>query len=222
MTKSLRCPSCAAPLEVEDLYSAFDKCEFCGAGILLSPENYQSNEISFGADDFLLGQARKLKQIKQIAFSGNKIEAIKIYRGTFGTGLKEAKDAVDNIIEGKPVVFTKGQIFSAGNTPVKIGETIEKTLKFAEIQHALRRGNKINAIKIYRETFGVGLKEAKDAVDKMECGSPATSQNFGQFNNSFNKKAHISPASLLAIILSSIVLIILITSVVYVMIRDTR
>jgi ribosomal protein L7/L12 len=32
---------------------------------------------------------------------------------------------------------------------------------------ALRRGSKIQAIKLYRQTTGVGLKEAKDAVDAM-------------------------------------------------------
>jgi ribosomal protein L7/L12 len=37
-----------------------------------------------------------------------------------------------------------------------------------QIQDALRRGNKIEAIKIYRELTGVGLAEAKDAVEKAE------------------------------------------------------
>jgi hypothetical protein len=36
------------------------------------------------------------------------------------------------------------------------------------IQDALRRGNKIEAIKIYRELTGVGLAEAKDAIDRAE------------------------------------------------------
>jgi ribosomal protein L7/L12 len=35
---------------------------------------------------------------------------------------------------------------------------------------ALRRGKKIQAIKIYREATGVGLKQAKDAVDAMVRG----------------------------------------------------
>jgi len=35
-----------------------------------------------------------------------------------------------------------------------------------EIQAALRSGNKIEAIKIYRELTGVGLAEAKDAIEK--------------------------------------------------------
>lgn len=32
----------------------------------------------------------------------------------------------------------------------------------------IRQGNKIQAIKIYREVTGVGLAEAKDAVDQIE------------------------------------------------------
>jgi ribosomal protein L7/L12 len=36
------------------------------------------------------------------------------------------------------------------------------------ITAALLAGNKILAIKLYRETFNVGLKEAKDAIDAME------------------------------------------------------
>src|SRR5919197_80456 len=36
------------------------------------------------------------------------------------------------------------------------------------IDALLRRGRKIEAIKVYRELTGVGLKEAKDAVDQMD------------------------------------------------------
>jgi ribosomal protein L7/L12 len=37
-----------------------------------------------------------------------------------------------------------------------------------QMQEALRRGNKIEAIKIYRELTGVGLAEAKQAVERFE------------------------------------------------------
>jgi len=37
-----------------------------------------------------------------------------------------------------------------------------------QIQEALRRGNKIEAIKIYRELTGVGLAEAKQVIDRAE------------------------------------------------------
>jgi ribosomal protein L7/L12 len=37
-----------------------------------------------------------------------------------------------------------------------------------QIQAALREGNKIAAIKIYREMTGVGLAEAKQAIERAE------------------------------------------------------
>ena len=37
-----------------------------------------------------------------------------------------------------------------------------------QVQEALRRGNKIEAIKIYRELTGTGLAEAKQAIDRGE------------------------------------------------------
>jgi len=37
-----------------------------------------------------------------------------------------------------------------------------------QIREALRRGNKIEAIKLYREMTGVGLAEAKQAIDRAE------------------------------------------------------
>ena len=43
-------------------------------------------------------------------------------------------------------------------------------LRSPGIQDALRRGNKIEAIKIYRELTGLGLAEAKRAIDQIESG----------------------------------------------------
>jgi ribosomal protein L7/L12 len=38
----------------------------------------------------------------------------------------------------------------------------------ADALNWLRKGNKIEAIKVYREATGLGLKEAKDAVEALE------------------------------------------------------
>lgn len=38
------------------------------------------------------------------------------------------------------------------------------------VADALYRGRKIEAIKLYRERYHVGLKEAKDAVEELEAG----------------------------------------------------
>ncbi|MFO7680659.1 MAG: PQQ-binding-like beta-propeller repeat protein [Chloroflexota bacterium] len=41
-----------------------------------------------------------------------------------------------------------------------------------QILTLVQQGKKIDAIKLYRETFNVSLKEAKDAVDNLEHGQP--------------------------------------------------
>ncbi len=59
---------------------------------------------------------------------------------------------------------------SAGSPFGDISSLTGKALKIAEIQGLIHRGKKIEAIKEYRETFGCGLAEAKDAVEALERG----------------------------------------------------
>lgn len=40
-----------------------------------------------------------------------------------------------------------------------------------EVTRALAAGNKIEAIRLYREHTGLGLKESKDAVEALEKGT---------------------------------------------------
>lgn len=49
---------------------------------------------------------------------------------------------------------------------------IDQALKVAEVARLVNGGNKIAAIKLYREIFGGSLKEAKDAVEMMQTGQP--------------------------------------------------
>jgi sugar lactone lactonase YvrE/DNA-directed RNA polymerase subunit RPC12/RpoP len=43
----------------------------------------------------------------------------------------------------------------------------------ADVLRHLRAGSKIGAVKAYRDHFGTGLKESKDAVERLEAGQPA-------------------------------------------------
>lgn len=83
--------------------------------------------------------------------AGNKIAAIKRYRELHGVGLKEAKDAVEAMERGQP-----------WDLPPK---TLLREVNDSDIEAQIRRGALIDAIKLYREKTGVGLKEAKDAVE---------------------------------------------------------
>ena len=82
--------------------------------------------------------------------AGNKIEAIKLLREATGLGLKESKDAIDEYDGRNPSHAVTASSVSPLPEPVA---------------EALRRGNKVEAIKLLREKTGLGLKEAKDWVD---------------------------------------------------------
>ncbi len=104
-----------------------------------------------------------LQAIKDAALSGNMITAIKLYRELYGVGLAEAKHAVEQLTE----------TWMQGGTPSlpspTAGPPVPADTK-AQIRSALLAGNKITAIKAYRELHHVGLAEAKQAVDAMEAG----------------------------------------------------
>lgn len=48
------------------------------------------------------------------------------------------------------------------------GNSVYQSTSDVEIEQLLRQGSKIEAIKAYRARTGVGLKEAKDAVEAIE------------------------------------------------------
>jgi ribosomal protein L7/L12 len=83
--------------------------------------------------------------------NGQKLEAIKQYRERTGSGLKEAKDAVEALERGEQLP-----------TPNAILTTVDQ-----DIVSLVREGKRIAAIKLYREKTGVGLPEAKAAVETL-------------------------------------------------------
>lgn len=54
--------------------------------------------------------------------------------------------------------------------------TSSKPILSSEVIQAIERGNKIEAIKLLRESTGLGLKESKDLIDAYEDNRPAGSQ----------------------------------------------
>lgn len=92
----------------------------------------------------------EVKQQALLFLSRNqKIAAVKVVKDQSGCGLKEAKDYVDALEEGvqQPI-----------NNPADLD---------AELLVILRQGNKLNAIKHYKDATGAGLAESKDYVEKL-------------------------------------------------------
>lgn len=69
---------------------------------------------------------------------------------------------------GVAVVIIVGIVLSRGSTTIDFSETCGSgNITEQKIIDLVQSGRKIEAIKLYRAMHKVGLKEAKDAVDKM-------------------------------------------------------
>ncbi|HEX7541628.1 MAG TPA: PQQ-binding-like beta-propeller repeat protein, partial [Anaerolineales bacterium] len=147
---TLNCPSCGAPLEYDGT-SSIVRCKFC-KNIALVPGLPAAQEATPRAS---------LDEVRLLAQNGNLVDAIRRYRELYGVGLKEAKDAVDALAAGK--VIEVHRVFSG---PLNAEETSHV---LDEVKELLRSGNKIAAIKHYREVNDVSLTQAKDVVDQVEA-----------------------------------------------------
>jgi ribosomal protein L7/L12 len=101
--------------------------------------------------------APDLAEVSALLASDNKIAAIKRLRELTGLGLKEAKDYVEAI----PSAALLPALPRVGSTPPA------GAVDLAEVHTLAHQGQKIEAIKRYRQLTGVGLKEAKDYVDRL-------------------------------------------------------
>lgn len=90
-------------------------------------------------------------ELRALLAAGQKIEAIRRYREQMGAGLAEAKAAVEALERSDESAH--GSAATAGFEP--------------ELLRLLEQGRKIDAIRLYRERTGAGLKEAKDAVEAL-------------------------------------------------------
>lgn len=91
-------------------------------------------------------------EVKYLVEHGQKIAAIKKFREQTGANLLEAKLAVEAI--------------ASGNVEVKV-QTTDLTDITPEIKGMLANRKKIEAIKLMRERTGMGLAEAKTAVEAI-------------------------------------------------------
>lgn len=123
MAEIFKCPACSAPLEFEG--KMMQKCLHCGSNVIVPADVMrQSNSfgnagsLDFGDLSGLTGKALKLGEIQNLIQSGKKIEAIKLFRETFGVGLKEAKDAVEALERGESIDISGMRVQTASNFQV--------------------------------------------------------------------------------------------------------
>ena len=138
-----------------------DRCQNCGSWIEQAvPSEFSGQEPKPAADERVPQPPNGLEgQILLLMQAGKNIEAIKLYRQETGSGLKEAKDAVEALAAGQPTARRSGEsVETSGVDP----NSLE-----GQVLALMRDQKKIWAIKVYRENTGVGLKQAKDAVEAL-------------------------------------------------------
>jgi ribosomal protein L7/L12 len=97
----------------------------------------------------------ELERVRAAMSAGRKIEAIKLYRQASGAGLADAKRFVEALAAGRE---------EADATVTEMSDD-----QIARIETAIFAGEKIKAIKIYREANGTGLRESKEFIDALEA-----------------------------------------------------
>ena len=116
-----------------------ERCPKCGAWI--SPGESVSESVQVDWEN----------EVRRLANHGRKLEAIKLFREQTHVGLAEAKAAVEALEAGQQI----------SDSPPPADDFERRILAL------MTAGEKIAAIKLYRDKTNSGLKEAKEAVEAL-------------------------------------------------------
>jgi ribosomal protein L7/L12 len=96
----------------------------------------------------------QVHQIRLELQAGRKIEAVKLYKDWTGCSLSEAKDYVQRLPADHP----------AGTAEAANGVDANQ---MDQILDAIRDGQKLQAVKLHKESSGSSLKESKEFVERL-------------------------------------------------------
>lgn len=166
--EDMNCPNCGAPIDFAG--GSTTRCSFCNSNLTLTHDGV---EAASALNDLLANSTPAgvdVERVRLLVQAGKKIEAIKLVREETDLGLKEAKDIVEAIERGETPTLPPRAAPRAATHGIS-------GVDVAAITALLAQNKKIEAIKLYREQTGLGLKEAKDAVEALEASGeplPAT------------------------------------------------
>ncbi|MDH5508593.1 MAG: ribosomal protein L7/L12, partial [Anaerolineae bacterium] len=177
--QSFKCPNCGANLKYQS-YESIIQCSYCESSVVvpnfLRPdaggESGESGQTMDIQDIDNTGDLERLAEIARLIGEGNKIDAIKLYRRFTGLGLKDAKDAVEKISRGESVIIRHSYVTSSQPqiSNWEIGQDAgEGAADLKAIYELILAGKKMDAIKKYRRVYGVDLKDARLAVEKISA-----------------------------------------------------
>lgn len=167
--KSFQCPNCGANLEYEKGDDHILECEFCDSTVIVPSLKEDGGRIEQDTP------MEKMQELAQMVADNQKVDAVNLYQEIFGVNPGKASAAVNKMFKGESVQIISGEALGGIGMP--------ELNKLAEIGKMIGTGRKIEAIKLYREAYGVGLREAKETVEKMMRGGRAGDDFFKLFTN---------------------------------------
>ncbi len=113
MYVSFQCPSCLKNLEYQKGDTPFQTCRYCKGKIIVPSTAVHQVEIEAAKPtEFALREQKELKlaEIQNELNAGRKIEAIRVFRETFGTDLRTAKEAVERLEANRQVEIPRDKL----------------------------------------------------------------------------------------------------------------
>lgn len=168
--KQFQCPSCGASLDYENTRALTMRCPYCNSSVIV-PESLRvaAGTDGIGGLDSILEDTHtaQLAEVARLVRSGKKLEAIKLFRETFQAGLKESKDAVEQMEAGQAVDLSA---FAISTKPGVLMTSLDSDTQ-AEAELLIQQGDKIAAVTVIRRKTGMDLAQAKSVADQLEAAS---------------------------------------------------
>jgi len=136
-------------------------CRFCDTRVPVNSQSCPSCGAPVDPTDTSV-PTDVVDEVLRLLSAGRKLDAIARYREATGTTLADAKEAVEAL----------GQRQQASPSELDV-ELLEEVLSL------MGSGQKIEAVKRYRAQKGVGLAEAKQAVEALAAQHGVTAQGSG-------------------------------------------
>lgn len=175
MGQTFQCPNCGASLDYNPGDDPVIQCGYCRTSIVVpeaitrvSPPASDAPPMESSPIPNLLQPANliRLEKIGQLARSGDKIEAVKLYRELFEVDLAQAELAVDRLALGEPLLVSSVAVEYS-------------TFDFeAELLQLLAQGDRLGAVNRFRELTGASLKDAQEAVDALKTSGALPGMSF--------------------------------------------
>lgn len=170
--------------------SIFQTCQVCNAPIVIPSDIFYPKDRQILSENFAtltndiavdpeqvtneLTPGDSLPLEKELIDREAKIERFEVYQEKIGTSPLSVKKAIDNLVNPGE----HAEVNIKGNTFLEISVENEANSAIERIKEKLESGERVSAVKMFREEFGTGLEEAYESIKLMEIGEPVDVAKF--------------------------------------------